>query len=276
MWRGGGVFAIDEANSKVESFAVTDAATGALAKMGADVGSGGSGPAHVAVTADGKWVLAANYGSGDVGVVAVGADGTLGAVTSVHAGVKAHMTLFDVGGAVAWVPCLGSSYVAQYAFDGAAGTLTPLATATMGVTAGSGPRHLALHPTRKIAYLIEETASMVGAYAVGADGGLTELQAPIYDARGGRERDEHGGGGAGAPVGEVGVRVESRGRRRRRVRGGGGGWEAHCGGAREDGWADAEALLGGCEREVAVGGESGVGGCEGVWRWMAGRAGWWR
>jgi 6-phosphogluconolactonase len=42
--------------------------------------------------------------------------------------------------------------------------------------AGSGPRHLALHPTRALAYLMEETDSMVAAYTIDAAGKLTLLQ----------------------------------------------------------------------------------------------------
>lgn len=169
------VFAIDEANSKVESFGVTDVMTGAMAKVGADVGSGGSGPAHVAVDASGKWVLAANYGSGDVGIIAVAGDGSLGAVTSVHAGVKAHETVLSADGKLAWVPCLGSQYVAQYAWDASAGMLSPAATATVMTPAGAGPRHLAV--VGASAYLVEETDSMIGVYSVDAGGGgLTLVQ----------------------------------------------------------------------------------------------------
>ena len=153
---------------------MSDVATGAMANMGADVGSGGSGPAHVAVDASGKWVLAANYGSGDVGVVAVGSDGTLGAAKSLHAGVNAHEVVLSADGAFAWVPCLGSQYVAQYRWDGATGTLTAGAAPTVMTPAGAGPRHLTVVGAR--AYLVEETDSMIVVYSVDAGGGLTSMQ----------------------------------------------------------------------------------------------------
>lgn len=172
------LYAVDETNSKVEAFAI-DGATGSLTHVGADASSGGSGPAHLTVDATGKWVLVANYGSGDVGVLPISAsDGSVAAGTSLHAGTNAHQVLIDAGLGVAWVPCLGSQYVAQYSWDAAMGKLTALAggAATVMTPAGAGPRHLARHPTLKVAYLIEETDSMIAAYGVGADGALTLLQ----------------------------------------------------------------------------------------------------
>jgi 6-phosphogluconolactonase len=168
------LYAVDEANSKVEAFAL-DATTGALTHLGTDAASGGSGPAHLTVDGSGKWVLAANYGSGDVGILPIAANGSVGAGTSLHAGTNAHEVVLD-GAGHAWVPCLGSNYVAQYTFDATMGTLTASTPATVTTPSGSGPRHLALHPTAAFAYVIEETDSMVGAYSVAANGTLTVLQ----------------------------------------------------------------------------------------------------
>jgi 6-phosphogluconolactonase len=171
------LYAVDETNSKVEAFAI-DGATGALTHLGTDAASGGSGPAHLTVDATGKWVLVANYGSGDVGILPIASDGSVAAGTSLHAGTNAHEVVIDAGLGAAWVPCLGSQYVAQYSWDAAMGKLTALAggAATVMTPAGAGPRHLARHPTLKVAYLIEETDSMIAAYGVGADGALTLLQ----------------------------------------------------------------------------------------------------
>ncbi|HEX8950271.1 MAG TPA: lactonase family protein, partial [Polyangia bacterium] len=157
------------------AFAI-DAATGALAHLGTDAPSGGTGPAHLAVDGSGKWVLVANYGSGDVAVLPIAADGSVGAGTSHHAGANAHQVVLDANDRFAWVPCLGSDYVAEYTFDAASGALAPPTPLTVATPAGSGPRHLARHPSRALAYLIEETDSMVGAYTVDAAGKLTLLQ----------------------------------------------------------------------------------------------------
>ena len=169
------LYAVDESNSKVEAFAI-DPQSGALTHLGTDAPSGGSGPAHLSVDPSGKWVLVANYGSGDVAVLPIAADGSVGAGTSLHAGANAHMALVDATNRFAWVPCLGSNYVAQYTFDAATGALAAQTPATLVTPSGAGPRHLALHPTRALAYLIEETDSMVGAYSVDGGGKLTLLE----------------------------------------------------------------------------------------------------
>ncbi len=170
------LYAVDETNSKVQAFAI-DASTGALTHVGNDAGSGGSGPAHLIVDKSGAWVLTANYGSGDVGVLKIAADGTVGAPTTLHAGAMAHEVVLDGANAHAWVPCLGSNYVAQYAFDAAAGMLSAATPPTVPAAAsGAGPRHLALAPAGAFAYLVEESASMIDAYAVDGGGHLTLLQ----------------------------------------------------------------------------------------------------
>ena len=169
------LYAVDEANSKVEAFAI-DAPTGALAHLGSDASSGGSGPAHLSVDGSGKWLLVANYGSGDVAVLPIAGDGSVSAGTSLHAGTNAHQIVVDASDRFAWVPCLGSNYIAQYAFDASAGALTASAPPTVATPAGSGPRHLALHPSRAFAYSIEETASLIATYAVDAGGKLTLAQ----------------------------------------------------------------------------------------------------
>ena len=169
------LYAVDETNSVVEAYSI-DASTGALTHIGTDPPSGGTGPAHVAVDGSGKWVLVANYGSGDIGVLPIAANGSVGPGTTHHAGTNAHEVVLDAGNQFAWVPCLGSNYVAEYTFDAASGALAPPTPLTVTTPAGSGPRHLALHPTRAFAYVIEETDSMVGAYSIDAAGKLTQLQ----------------------------------------------------------------------------------------------------
>ena len=170
------LYAVDESGSKVQAFAI-DASTGALTHVGNDAGSGGSGPAHLTVDKSGTWVLAANYGSGDVGILKVNTDGSVATPTSLHAGTMAHQVVLDAANAHAWVPCLGSNYVAQYGFDAATGMLSAATPPTVpAADMGAGPRHLSLAPGDAMAYLVEETASMIDAYAVDAGGHLTLLQ----------------------------------------------------------------------------------------------------
>src|SRR5439155_26465965 len=123
------LYAVDETNSQVAGFAI-DAKSGAL-KLLNKVGSGGTGPAHLSVDRSGRFVLTANYTNGAVATFPIGADGSLGAAADGKAaGTNAHMILTDAANQHAFVPCLGSDYVAQYAFDAATGKLTASTPAT--------------------------------------------------------------------------------------------------------------------------------------------------
>jgi 6-phosphogluconolactonase len=74
------------------------------------------------------------------------------------------------------VPCLGSNYVIQYQFDSATGALSynnPSTVAVMG-----GPRHLALDPQEKYAYVISENESLLTSFKYDAGSGtLSDPQA---------------------------------------------------------------------------------------------------
>jgi 6-phosphogluconolactonase len=170
----GHLFAVDEQNSKVEAFTI-DAGTGALTHVGTDRGSGGSGPAHLSVDATGKWVLTANYGSGDVAVLAVATDGSLGAPTALMTapGAMAHQILLDATNQFAWVPCLGSNHIAQFKLNAVTGALD--ANVPVNVPTATGPRHVALHPSGKLAFMIEEKDGFMSNYSVDAAGSLTTV-----------------------------------------------------------------------------------------------------
>ncbi|MFJ9641133.1 lactonase family protein [Streptomyces sp. NPDC101178] len=122
------------------------------------------GPTHLALAAG--HLLTANYGSGSVTALPVLADGTLGEVASVvrhegggpdserQEGPHAHQVLPDPSGR--WVVSvdLGTDSVRVNALDPATGALEP-----HGETAlrpGTGPRHLAFHPSGRYAYVLNE------------------------------------------------------------------------------------------------------------------------
>ena len=168
------LYALDETNSVVRAFDV-DGVSGALTPRGAQVSSGGSGPAFLSVHPSGKWVMVANYGNGNVAVLPIAADGSLTADPAPRlAGAMAHQIIADATGAFVWAPCLGGPYVAQYTF--ANGALTPSNPATATLPAGSGPRHMALHPNGKWAYVIDETDSTMRFFTIDGGGHLTLVQ----------------------------------------------------------------------------------------------------
>jgi 6-phosphogluconolactonase len=162
------LYAVDESGSRVGAYAI-EQATGVLTAID-DQPSGGNGPAHLAV-ADHS-VLVANYGDGAVAVLPIGSDGgVMAASQTISAGQNAHEIV--VNGAWAFVPCLGSDYVAQYAWSG--GALAPNAVPHVPTAGGAGPRHLAFAGDH--AYLIDEKASTIMALAFDASQGrLSEIQ----------------------------------------------------------------------------------------------------
>jgi 6-phosphogluconolactonase len=171
------LYAVDENTpGRVGAYTI-DATSGSLAFLGA-VSSGGDGPPFVSVDATGKFVLVANYGDGSVSVLPVQADGSLAAaVDTKSVGVEAHMILTDPTNHFAFVPCLGSDYVAQFLFDATTGKLTPNAVPHVATASGAGPRHLAFHPNGRLAYLINETNSTLSLYGFDStQGTLTEIQ----------------------------------------------------------------------------------------------------
>jgi len=151
--------------------------------------SGGRGPCHLTVDREGRNVLVANYGSGQVAVLPVGADGRLTEPSSViqHAGrgpdpkrqegPHAHSINLDPAGRFAFACDLGLDKVMVYRFDSAGGRLAPHDPPAACVAPGAGPRHLSFHPSGRFAYVINEMASTVTAFAYDAEGGaLRELQ----------------------------------------------------------------------------------------------------
>jgi 6-phosphogluconolactonase len=165
-------------------YAVNEATTGQLSAFEVQgdgglallnrVSSSGSGPAHLAVDPSGRWVAAANYGGGQVPVVAV-ADAGLGATVDVETpGTNPHLVAFTPDARFAFVPCKGSDRVAQFRFDAATGQLSPngeAATAT-----GAGPRHLVVHGSGAWAFLVNELDSTLSSYAVGSGGALALVE----------------------------------------------------------------------------------------------------
>jgi 6-phosphogluconolactonase len=162
--------AVNEGADAIETFTIAPA-TGALTRADG-ASSHGAGPAHVSIDRSGKYVLVANYGGGTAAVVPIGAGAKLGTATATIApGTNAHQIVTDAANAVAYVPCLGIDAIAIYGFDASAGTLSARAPAKAAT--GAGPRHLALAPDGAHAWVINEKASTITTYAVGAGGALT-------------------------------------------------------------------------------------------------------
>jgi 6-phosphogluconolactonase len=152
--------------------------------------SGGSGPCHLSVDNGGKCVLVANYGSGHFAELPIEDDGKLGGVGHVtrftgssinrerQSGPHAHFINFDPWNRFALGCDLGVDKVLVWKVDpsGTNGHKMVLKYPAV-VKPGSGPRHLAFHPTEPFVYLINEMAATIMVFAYDWDTpALKELQ----------------------------------------------------------------------------------------------------
>jgi 6-phosphogluconolactonase (cycloisomerase 2 family) len=145
------LYAVNELDQgTVSAFAV--AADGTLTELAVRP-TGGAHPCHLAVSADGRHLLAANYSSGSVSVHPLDPDGVPGERSDLlgldgqgpdperQKGPHAHMVAPDPNGPTVLITDLGSDRVWRARLDPVSGRLVDLSAAI--VTApGTGPRHL--------------------------------------------------------------------------------------------------------------------------------------
>lgn len=159
---------LENAEGAVAAWAVSQA--GPWRPLG-EQPTGGADPAHLALSPDGRWLVAANYTSGSVCVHPVLDDGSPGARTDLvqHEGIPgpvpdrqdgphAHQVVFAARDVVL-VCDLGLDLVITYRLDLAGGRLTELARAAF--SPGTGPRHLVLSADGHEAYVVGELSSTV-------------------------------------------------------------------------------------------------------------------
>jgi len=137
---------------------------------------------------NGKFVLAANYYGGSVSVFPIEASGSLGSVvrsastgpTIAFPGGDAaltHSVRVDRSGKWAFAPNRGSNNIAQMKFDSSTGALTMNTPGFKAASAaGAGPRHIAFHPTKAYAYVVNEDNSTLSAYRINASGLLEDIE----------------------------------------------------------------------------------------------------
>ncbi len=135
--------------------------------------TGGLAPCFVGVTRSSRWVLVANYETGSVAVFPVGSEGELGEASDLvqntgsgphperQKGPHAHMIVSGLDDKLVLVVDLGADQLLAYRLDEDLGRLHAEPTASVGLSAGSGPRHIALHPRRPFAYVIGELDSTI-------------------------------------------------------------------------------------------------------------------
>ncbi len=171
----------------ISAFAV-DQRTGELRLLNQQP-SLGADPCYVDVDARGRFVLLANYTGGNVTVFPVQSDGSLGEATDMkqdrgssanqerQEGPHAHCILLDPANRFAYSCDLGTDKIMIYRFDARNGKLLPAQEPWAQVKPGTGPRHLAFHPSGKYIFVLNELHSTVTAFARDPEkGSLRELQ----------------------------------------------------------------------------------------------------
>jgi len=139
--------------------------------------SGGDDPCFITTDQSGKWAIVGNYSGGNLSAFPINSNGSISPYSQLiqHTGSSAnkqrqekahvHSTFFAPDNQYVLVPDLGMDKVMAYQFNPASQKpLTPAAKPFTTVAPGSGPRHLAFHPNKKYAYLIEEMSGAVTAY----------------------------------------------------------------------------------------------------------------
>ncbi|MEQ8583348.1 MAG: lactonase family protein [Marinoscillum sp.] len=150
------------------------------------VSSMGINPCYVDFSANKKLVAVANYSSGNGAVYAVAADGSIVGEPSTyqHEGVgldsanrqeaaHAHCSMFSKDSRFVYVVDLGIDQVVGYpVIDGGIGD----GFTALSLVPGDGPRHMVFHPTKDMAFLINELSNSVISIKVDVETGmLTEI-----------------------------------------------------------------------------------------------------
>jgi 6-phosphogluconolactonase len=139
----------------------------------------GTFPAHLSVHPSGQYLLASNYGTGNYPIYPIPANGSIGPKIfdfqgegngtgpnpDRQEGPHAHQILTDLDANHVFGVDLGADKVNVWNLDLGTGVLSPNEVPFAPVASGSGPRHMAFHPSRQFAYVLDELVSSITAFA---------------------------------------------------------------------------------------------------------------
>ncbi|MGH7395899.1 MAG: lactonase family protein [Candidatus Rokuibacteriota bacterium] len=166
-----------------------DPSTGALRILNRQATQGRNG-VRLGIDASGRFLVCANYSSGTVAALPIEPDGSLGSLrdlvpltgktgphpteqTSAHP----HDIAFDPRGRFFLVPDKGLDAVFAFRVDTSTGKLVPATPPSVPTRPGAGPRHAGFHPSRPLAYVLNELDSTLTTYRFDPErGGLEPLQ----------------------------------------------------------------------------------------------------
>ncbi len=157
------LYGINRTPAKVVAYAINPA-DGNLTRINEVTVEGAAGATHLSVHPSGKWVVVAHFASGHISTHLIREDGGVGGPTDLQATApQAHHAMTAGDGKFVLVPCRDGNAITQFSMDAATGKLTPAAQVT--VPTGTGPRHIAFHPSRGFAYVINETNGTMTSFA---------------------------------------------------------------------------------------------------------------
>lgn len=165
-----------------------DDKTGELKKLNSQP-TRGIAPCHLCLSDSGKFLFAANYGSGSVTAFPLNPDGSIGPLSRLiqhrgggpvenrQEGPHAHSVAMAPVTNLLLAVDLGADSIFVYRLDENAGGLAAEERLTMRTRPGAGPRHMAFHPNGKFAYLLTELSCEVYAHRYSPSPfALTEMQ----------------------------------------------------------------------------------------------------
>jgi 6-phosphogluconolactonase (cycloisomerase 2 family) len=139
--------------------------------------TGGYNPIHLALDPTGRFLVVGNYGTDSLVALPVNKDGSLGAyagLTTVpgtlgphrieQRNVRPHHNPLDPQGRFFYLPCKGADSVLVYRLDRQRGLLVEVKKSAVTARPGAAPRHIDFHPTRALAYVINELDSTITTY----------------------------------------------------------------------------------------------------------------
>jgi 6-phosphogluconolactonase len=167
------LYSVHGDRSEATSYAI-DPKTGRLAVLNRQ-STGGYNVIHLAIDATGRFLFVTNYGTDSIAVLPIARDGTLGAYSTLttvagmigphrreQGNIRPHHNPLDREGKHFFLPCKGGDVVVSYRLDRKKGVAVEAGRVTS--RPGAGPRHIDFHPTRSLAYVINELDSTITTY----------------------------------------------------------------------------------------------------------------
>jgi len=147
--------------------------------------SGGTGPCYLSIDTDGVCLLVAHCGTASVACLQLQPDGRFGKASTLvpHVGEsrnsegkpQAHSIIVAPGNRSAIAADLGLDRLFLYRLAARSAQLTPHDPPFAALTPGSGPRHLAVHPSSRWIYSVNELGNTISAGSFNTETGVYEF-----------------------------------------------------------------------------------------------------